>query len=98
MDDTNFQDAKEYEIECYMFELAEAEEMTVTLTRKEWDELCYACAHAEMMWRKRSHNPAIDSHGSYEDPDEFEITCRAEMKKYRELQKKLAATVYEQTA
>jgi len=91
MDDDNFQEAKEFEIECYTRELEDAQEQTVTLTRKEWIALSYACAHAEMMWRKRSHNPEIDSHGSYADtPEEFEATCRAEMKKYRELQKKLA--------
>ena len=91
MDDTNFQDSKEFEIECYTRELEDSEEQTVTLTHKEWEDLCYACAQAEMMWRKRSHNPDIDSHGSYSDtPEEFEVTCRAEMKKYRELQKKLA--------
>ena len=91
MDDTNCQDSKEFEIECYVREFELAQEQTVTLTHKEWEDLCYACAQAEMMWRKRSHNPDIDSHGSYADtPEEFEVTCRAEMKKYRELQKKLA--------
>jgi len=94
MDDTNFQEAKEFEIECYTRGLDDAQEQTVTLTHKEWEDLCYACAHAEMMWRKRSHDPEIDSHGSYADtPEEFEATCRAEMKKYRELQKKLASMV-----
>ena len=90
-EEDNFQDAKEWEIECYVREFELAQEQTVTLTHKEWEDLCYACAQAEMMWRKRSHNPAIDSNGSYADtPEEFEVTCRAEMKKYRELQKKLA--------
>ena len=52
--------------------------------------LYYACAHAEMMWRKRSHNPEIDSHGSYVDtPEEFEATCREEMRKCRVTQKAL---------
>ncbi len=88
----NFQDSKEFEIECYVREMEDAKEQTVTLTHKEWEDLCYACAHAEMMWRKRSHHPDIDSHGSYADtPEEFEAECRAEMKKYRELQKKLAS-------
>ena len=64
----------------------------LSLTREEVETLYYSLAHAEMMWRKRSHNPAIDSNGSYADtPEEFEVTCRAEMKKYRELQKKLAS-------
>ena len=54
--------------------------------------LYYACAQAEMMWRRRSHNPSIDSEGSYADsPQEFETTCRAEMLKYRNAQKTLEA-------
>jgi hypothetical protein len=89
-DEINFQDAKEIEIDNYVRELQLAREQTVTLTRQEWEDLSYACAHAEMMWRKRSHNPSIDSHGSYAySPEEFEATCRAEMKKYRVLQRKV---------
>ncbi len=94
MDDSNFQDAKEFEIEIYVRELEDAQEQTVTLTRKEWIALSYACAHAEMMWRKRSHNPEIDSHGSYADtPEEFEVTCRAEMKALRVLQRKVCNAI-----
>jgi hypothetical protein len=88
--DSNFQDAKEFLIEGYVREFELAQEHTVTLTGQEWEDLSYACAHAEMMWRKRSHNPEIDSRGSYADtPEEFETECRAEMKKYRVLQRKL---------
>ena len=62
----------------------------VELTTEEMVTLYYSLAHAEMMWRQRSHNPSIDAYSSYEDPEEYEATCRAEMKKYREMQKKLA--------
>ena len=52
--------------------------------------LYYSLAHAEMMWRQRSHDPTIHSHGSYADtPEEFEAECRAEMKRYRIMQKEL---------
>ena len=93
-DEMNFQDTKEIEIDNYVCEFEDAQEQTVTLTRKEWKELYYSCAEAEMMWRKRSHNPEIDHQGSYADtPEEFEATCRAEMKKYRILQKALGASI-----
>ena len=62
----------------------------IEMTREDLRDLYYACAHSEMMWRERSHNPSIDSHHRYADtPEEFEATCRAEMKKYRTLQKRL---------
>ena len=94
MDDSNFQDAKEFEIDCYVHEFELAQEQTVTLTRKDWIALSYACAQAEMMWRKRSHNPDIDSHGSHADtPEEFEAECRAEMKKYRVLQRRVCEAI-----
>lgn len=64
--------------------------MTFDLDKEAVETLYYALAHAEMMWRQRSHNPDIDSHGSYADtPKEFEATCRAEMKRYRTMQKAL---------
>ena len=94
MDDSNFQDAKEFEIDCYVHEFEMAQEQTVTLTRKDWIALSYACAHAEMMWRKRSHNPDIDNYGSYADtPEEFEAECRAEMKALRVLQRKVCNSI-----
>ncbi len=65
--------------------------MEFNFSREEAEALYYACAHAEMMWRKRSHNPSIDSYGDYESPEEFEATCRAEMKKCRVVQKALEA-------
>ena len=62
----------------------------LNFTREEVRTLYYSLAQAEMMWRKRSHNPAIDSESKYaESPEEFEVTCRAEMKKYRVMQKQL---------
>ncbi len=92
--DCNFEDAKELLVDDYVRELRDAEEQTVTLTHKEWEDLSYACAHAEMMWRKRSHDPEIDSRGSYADtPEEFEVECRAEMKKYRVLQRKVQEAI-----
>jgi hypothetical protein len=87
--DYNFEDCKELLIEDHVRELEYAQEITVTLTLRELEDLSYACAHAEMMWRKRSHNPSIDHHGSHGEPEEFEKTCRAEMKKYRLLQRKV---------
>ena len=63
----------------------------LSLTREEVETLYYSLAHAEMMWRKRSHNPSIDAHGSYEEPEEFELTCRKEMARYRVMQKALDA-------
>ena len=94
MNDTNFQDAKEFEIECYVYEYERDQEQTITMTRRELIDLYYACAQAEMMWRKRSHNPSIDSEGSYADtPEEFETTCRDEMKKYRLLQRQLGEAI-----
>ena len=66
--------------------------MTFDLDTDQAKALYYACAQAEMMWRRRSHDPSIDSEGSYADsPEEFEVTCRAEMLKYRNAQKSLAA-------
>lgn len=65
--------------------------MDFSFSREEAEALYYACAHAEMMWRKRSHNPDIDSYGSYENPEEFEATCREEMRKCRVTQKALEA-------
>ena len=62
----------------------------LNFTRDEVETLYYACAQAEMMWRKRSHAPLIDSESSYADsPEEFEVECRAEMKRYRVMQKAL---------
>ena len=60
------------------------------LSPEEFDTLYYACAHSEMMWRQRSRNPAIDNHGAGEDPGDYEALCRSEMKRYREMQKRLA--------
>ena len=62
----------------------------LSLTREEVRTLYYSLAHAEMMWRKRSHNPNIDNYGSYADtPEEFETECREEMARYRVMQKEL---------
>jgi hypothetical protein len=91
--DCNFEDAKELLIEDHVDELELDQEQTVTLTRREWIGLYYSCAHAEMMWRKRSHNPKIDSHGSHGTPEEFEATCRAEMRKLRLLQRELGGAI-----
>jgi len=64
---------------------------TIELTTEEMVTLYYSLAQAEMMWRERSHNPSIDSQSEYADtPEEFEVECRAEMKRYRVMQKKLA--------
>tara|TARA_R110002012_G_scaffold304646_1_gene508248 strand:- start:31 stop:300 length:270 start_codon:yes stop_codon:yes gene_type:complete len=63
----------------------------LSLSREQVEALYYACAHAEMMWRKRSHNPDIDRYGSYEEPEVFEATCREEMRKCRVTQKALEA-------
>jgi len=64
--------------------------LTFDLDREAIVTLYYSLAHAEMMWRARSHDPSIDSHASYADtPEEFEATCRAEMKRYRTMQKAL---------
>ena len=93
MDEDSFQDAKEWEIECYVREFELAQEQTVTMTRGDLIDLYYSCAQAEMMWRKRSHNPAIDHEGSYDTPEEFEVKCRTEMKKYRLLQKQLGSVI-----
>lgn len=66
--------------------------MNFNFSPEEAQALYYACAHAEMMWRKRSHNPEIDSYRSYADtPEEFEVTCREEMRKCRVVQKALEA-------
>jgi hypothetical protein len=66
--------------------------MQFEFNKEEAQALYYACAHAEMMWRKRSHNPEIDSYGSYADTsEEFEATCREEMKNLRVIQKALEA-------
>ncbi len=65
--------------------------MEFSFSREEAEALYYACAHAEMMWRKRSHVPTIDSYGSYESPEVFEATCREEMRKCRVTQKALEA-------
>ena len=64
----------------------------LSLTREEVETMYYSLAQAEMMWRKRSHNPAIDSESEYaESPEEFEVTCRMEMARYRVMQKQLEA-------
>ena len=61
--------------------------ITLELNRDDAESLYYACAQAEIMWRKRSQNPSIDSLANYADtPEEFEAECRTEMKKYRTLQ------------
>ena len=63
----------------------------MNFTREEVETLYYSLAQAEMMWRRRSHNPAIDNESECaESPEEFEVTCRAEMKRYRVMQKELA--------
>ena len=44
-----------------------------------FNPLTIACdsQQAEMMWRKRSHDPSIDSQSEYCDtPEEFETVCR----------------------
>ena len=62
----------------------------MNFTREEVETLYYSLAQAEMMWRRRSHDPAIDNESQCADsPEEFEVTCRAEMKRYRMMQKKL---------
>ena len=62
----------------------------LSFSKEEVETLYYSLAQAEMMWRRRSHNPAIDSESKYaESPEEFEVTCRSEMKRYRMMQKKL---------
>ena len=64
----------------------------LSFSREEVETLYYSLAQAEMMWRRRSHNPAIDSESECaESPEEFEVTCRAEMKRYRMMQKQLEA-------
>ena len=64
----------------------------MNFTKEEVETLYYSLAQAEMMWRRRSHNPAIDSESECaESPEEFEVTCRAEMKRYRMMQKQLEA-------
>ena len=61
--------------------------ITLELNKDDAKSLYYACAQAEIMWRKRSQNPSIDTLANYVDtPEEFEAECRAEMKKYRTLQ------------
>ena len=62
-----------------------------SLSGEQVEALYYACAHAEMVWRKRSHDPGIDRYGDYESPEEFEATCREEMRKCRVTQKALAS-------
>lgn len=90
----NFQDAKELLIEDYISEFELDQEQTVTMTRREWIDLYYSCAQAEMMWRNRSHNPSIDSESTYADsPEEFETECRSEMKKYRMLQRQIGEAI-----
>ena len=62
----------------------------LSFSKEEVETLSYSLAQAEMMWRKRSHNPSIDNESQYADtPEEFEAECRAEMKKYRTLQKNI---------
>ena len=64
--------------------------MTFEFDKEAVMTLYYSLAHAEMMWRQRSHNHTIDNLGSYADtPKEFEAECRAEMKRYRNMQKAL---------
>ena len=64
----------------------------MNFTREEVETLYYSLAQAEMMWRRRSNNPDIDSESTYaESPEEFEVTCRAEMRKYRVMQKQLSS-------
>ena len=64
----------------------------LSFSREEVETLYYSLAQAEMMWRRRSNNPDIDSESTYaESPEEFEVTCRAEMKRYRMMQKQLEA-------
>ena len=90
--DCNFEDAKELLIEDYVRELDLAQEETHTFTRRQWIEMSYACAQAEMMWRTRSHFPAL-GHNYHDTPEEYETECRAEMKKYRVLQKALGSSI-----
>ena len=54
------------------------------LSVDEFDTLYYACAQAEMMFRHRSNN-SVCNRGNY-----TEAECREEMKRYREMQKRLA--------
>ena len=61
----------------------------LSFSKEEVKTLYYSLAQAEMMWRKRSHDPDIDTYGSYESPEEFEATCREEMRKCRVTQKAL---------
>jgi len=92
--DSDFQDAKDWLITDYVHEFELDQEQTVTMTRREWVDLYYSCAQAEMMWRHRSHTPSIDSQSDYADtPEEFEVECRSEMKKYRVLQKGIAEAI-----
>ena len=64
----------------------------LSFTRDEVETLYYSLAQAEMMWRRRSNNPDIDNESEYADsPEEFEVTCRKEMARYRVMQKQLAA-------
>ena len=84
--DCNFEDAKELLIEDYVREFELDQEQTITMTRRELVDLYYACAQAEMMWRTRSNNAV--SYLTYDiTPEDHEVECRAEMKKYRVLQR-----------
>ena len=90
--DCNFEDAKELLIEDYVREFELDQEQTITMTRRDLVDLYYACAQAEMMWRTRSHN-AVSYLTSDTTPEDYEVECRAEMKKYRVLQKKLGGAI-----
>ena len=90
--DSDFQDAKELLINDYVYELELDQEQTVTFTRRQWIEMSYACAQAEMMWRTRSHYK-VKYNNYYTTPEDFEVECRAEMKKYRVLQKALCSSI-----
>ena len=72
------------------------QEYTITVSADVLDTLYYACAQSEMMWRHRSHDPAIDNVGRGEDADEFEAQCRNEMKRARVAQKVLAEQMPEE--
>ena len=89
---TNAQDAIEELIDDYVEEFELDQEETHTFTRRQWIEMSYACAQAEMMWRTRSHNPEL-GHNYHDTPEEYETECRSEMKKYRGLQKAICSSI-----
>jgi|TARA_R110001592_G_scaffold338392_1_gene625423 hypothetical protein len=60
----------------------------LSFSKEEVETLYYSLAQAEMMWRTRSNNAV--SYLTYDvTPEDHETECRAEMKRYRVMQKKL---------